>query len=236
MTSNADIDAMSADDFYKEFRSIWRGKEIKLTNEVSAFSSGRGRCTMMVISGQHGTERSGPISLLNWAKWLSSRKINGKIIVVPIINCLAWNRRERAPRRLNANRIWHESKCHRAPQVKQVMKMLKKHMPLIWLDLHEDSTIKDNLHYIFRNKDCEWGKELQRAAEVSVHKGVTSKHDGQTSESYAHQLGVNKSFTTESCPYLHLDERVEFQQKVIDYCFRWANNKDNWKESVEDAL
>lgn len=226
--SNADIDALSAEDFYREFRSIWRGREVKLTEGTSMFIRGKGRVTIFAISGQHGPERSGPIALLNWAKWLSNHKINGKIIIVPIINCLGWDRRERSPKRLNCNRVWHDSKSHRAPQIKKLMRIARKEMPLIWLDLHEDSVIQDNMHYIFRNKDCDFGKELQKAVGVSVHKGVTSKHDQETSESFAHSIGINRSFTTESCPYLHLDERIDFQKKVIDYCFNWANKKENW--------
>ena len=66
------------------------------------------------------------------------------------MNPLAWDRRERSPKRLNMNRIWNNSKSHRAIQVKKVMKLLKRKMPLIYLDLHADSTIKDNQNYIFR--------------------------------------------------------------------------------------
>jgi len=82
--SNADLDALSAKDFYKEFRLIWKGKETKLTEDVSMFSLGRGRCTLMIISAIHGNERGGAQAIYKFAKWLNNHKINGKIIVHPV--------------------------------------------------------------------------------------------------------------------------------------------------------
>lgn len=228
--SNADLDALNCSDFLKEFRSIWRGKEIKLTEETSLFSIGRGKCTMILISGSHGTERSGPIALYNFAKWLSDHKINGKIYIVPILNPLAWNRKERAPNRLNTNRIWNEIKCKRALQIKKIMKLLKKEKPLIFGDFHEDDTIKDEKPYIFRFHDSEFAKKLQIEMNTSPRKGISRKHDGQTSESYAHSIGIIDSFTSESYPYAHIDDRVQFQHDIMRFCFKWANNKTNWAQ------
>lgn len=227
--SNADIDALSAEDLYKEFRLIWRGTETILTDEVSMFTRGRGKCTMIIISGAHGTERAGPIALLRWAKKLADLKVNGKICVIPIMHPRAWDLRLRSPGRLNMNRVWNESKCHRAIQVKKVMRLLRTQAPSIFLDFHGDDEIKDDQPYIFRASDCLWGKELQRAVGVSTLKGISRKLDYQTSESYAYSLGINKSFTVETCPFHHIDQQVEFDLGVLDYCFRFANNKENWR-------
>lgn len=226
--TNADIDALSAEDFYIQFRSIWKGKEVPLTEDVSMFTRGKGKITLFVISGIHGEERSGPISLFNWAKKIADRKIKGKVVVVPLMNPTAWNMRRRAVGNKNLNFVWNEKRAPKFPQVKKVMRLLEKEKAVIFLDLHEDSSAEDGLHYICRHLTSRWGLQFQKDVGVSPRRGIWKKHDYQTAESFAHALGIEKSFTVETSPYHHIDDRADFHLSAIEYCFKFANNKENW--------
>jgi predicted deacylase len=224
----SNLENLSCKNFLKEFRKIWKGSEIKLNKKVSMFCRGRGKCTMIVISGIHGEERAGPVAIFCWAKRLAKMAINGRICVVPIMHPLAWDLRIRKPNNLNLNSIWNKQKCVRASQVKKMMKIIKRQQPLIYLDLHEDTSISDEHHYIWRAKDCIWGKQLQKKLKISTKKGLWKKHDYETSESFAHSVGINRSFTVESDPHKSLKERINFHQLVLKEAFIFSNNKKNW--------
>lgn len=226
MLSNPDLDALSSEAFLSEFRNVWKGSEIKLTDDVSLFVRGKGKCTLFIISGVHGEERGSVVSLFNWAKKLSSLKVSGKICVIPIINPKAWDLRRRSVGNQNLNFVWNEKRSVKHPQVQKVMKMLRKDPPLIMLDLHEDPDWPR--HYICRRTDNKWGLQFQKDMATSTRCGLWKKYDNQTAESFSHSIGIEKSFTIESSMRHHIDDRVDFHLKCIQYCFEFANNKENW--------
>lgn len=228
MLSNPDLDALSSEDFLSQFRLVWKGTEIKLTDDVSVFKRGKGKCTLFIIAGIHGEERASVVSLYNWAKKLANLKVHGKICVIPIINPKAWGLRRRSTGNQNLNFVWNDKRAVKHPQIQKVMKMLRKNPPVVFLDLHEDGGQLGGEHYICRNKGCSWGLQMQKDLAVSKRMGIWTKHDYQTAESFVHSLGVDKSFTVETSPYHHIDDRCTFHQSVIEYCFEFANNKENW--------
>lgn len=224
--TNADIDALSSEDFYKEFRSIWKGTEIKLTDEVSMFSRGKGQVSLFVISSIHGEERAGIIALYRFAQKLTNLKFKGKICLIPIINSKAWNLRRRSVSNQNLNFVWNDKRAIKHPQIKKTMQILKKNPPLFFLDLHEDPNWPK--HYICRHVESKWGLHMQKSLLVSTRSGTWKKHDNQSAESYVHSLGVENSFTVESSMINHhIDERVEFHLQCLNFCLKATQNEKN---------
>jgi hypothetical protein len=182
---------------------------------------GRGPGKVAIISGIHGEERSGPVSLLTWLEGnkrgsLIPKKVS--LLVCPLVGHDAWNNKTRLENgRMNLNSVWAKE---RAPgYIHELKREIKNFDPSVFVDIHEDCTIKDKEPYLFRNKRVKGMiRGLQVALGVSRKKGLWESPEYKgTSETFVFDLGCKETTTLETPQTKPIKSRVGFDLAAIKW-------------------
>lgn len=193
----------------------------RLSDGRSVYQLGKGPVKISIISGIHGEERAGPVSLLAWLELTKKGYLipeHVTLLVCPLVGHEAWNNRRRHESgKTNLNSVWARE---RAPKyIHELKKELRRFKSQVFLDIHEDSTIRDNEPYIFRHQMIR-GKilELQGALGVSPRKGLwkSPKYRG-TSETFVYDTGCFETSTLETPQTKSLRSRVGFDLAAIKW-------------------
>lgn len=193
----------------------------RLSDGRSVYQLGKGPVKISVISGIHGEERSGPVALLAWLELTKKGYLipgHVTLLVCPLVGHEAWNHRRRHEKgKMNLNSVW----ARQSPPkyIHELKKELRRFKSKVFLDIHEDSTIRDNEPYIFRHQMVR-GKilDLQGALGVSPRKGLwkSPKYRG-TSETFVYDTGCFETSTLETPQTKSLRSRVGFDLAAIKW-------------------
>jgi hypothetical protein len=218
------IDNLLAEDYMIRFDQAakkHRFKVKRLSDGRSAYQLGKGPVKLSIISGIHGEERAGPVSLLAWLELTKKGCLipgHVTLLICPLVGHEAWNHRRRHEKgKMNLNSVWERE---RAPEyIHELKKVLARFKSTVFLDIHEDSMIKDNEPYIFRHQKIR-GKilELQGALGVSSRKGLwkSPKYKG-ASETFVFDAGCKETSTLETPQTKPLRSRVGFDLAAIKW-------------------
>lgn len=192
------------------------------------YTLGKGPRKISMISGIHGEERSGPVVLLSWLESTKRRKLIPKdvsLMICPLVGHDAWNNNFRFENgKTNLNSVWAKEK---APKyIHDLKRQLRLFKPGVFVDFHEDVTIKDKEPYIFRNGNLSGlVKNLQVYLGVSSKKGLwyPPQYKG-TSETFVFENGCLETTTVETPQTMPLRHRVGFNLTLIKWLLE---NHDN---------
>jgi len=221
------INSLSADKYMERFHKAAKRHGFRarlLDSGRVVYYLGKGPAKVAIISGIHGEERSGPVALLAWLESTKRRNLipkNVSLLVCPIIGHEAWNNKRRFESgRMNLNCVWNKE---RAPKyIHELKNELENFQPQIFVDIHEDSTIKDKEPYLFRNKKVKGlVKSLQIALWVPRKKGLWQYPEYKgTSETFACELGCGETTTLETPQTKSLRSRVGFDLAAIKWILK----------------
>ena len=189
----------------------------ELSNGACVYTGGEGP-RVAILSGLHGEERAGPIAAL---QFLSGKQMPPgiQLWVCPLMSSEVWEKRERDIDGTNYNRVWNAD----APAiVVEAMKSLEAFDPLVFIDLHEDSTIEDGRPYIHHRAGT-WGPEL--AGVLDVVGEPWSALDNETAESFAQSISCERTATIETAQTEDLADRVRFQRLAISSVINLARKE-----------
>lgn len=168
-----------------------------------------------IISGIHGDERSGPLSILRllesegFEDYLLSMKVNLRI--APLVNDHGWDNDTREWMGIDLNRSFS------CPN--QLLHELKNWIlakpSMAFVDLHEDSDVE--YPYIFQlNEDT---SSLTRYVASELHATLEpwdySDEWSGSSEVFARKNGIHHCITTEAPPIWSLEDRIQWNTRAI---------------------
>jgi len=221
------INKLTHEDYMKRF-SLAAEKHnfssVDLGSSRKVFYLGNGAIRLALISGIHGEERAGPISLLKFLERTKAGKLipsNVSLLISPLLGFDAWDKQSRENEEINLNEAW--SKKAAPDYIHQLKIELENFKPDLFFDFHEDSTIEDEEPYLFRrkaNKNIIF--ELQDALDVCRKKGIWRKsveYPG-SSESFAHSIGCPETTTVETPQTQPLRNRVGFDLAILDWVMK----------------
>ena len=195
-----------------------------LDDDRFVYCLGHGPSKIAIISGIHGEERSGPISLLTWLEGSKRGSLipkNVSLLICPLVGHDAWNKRTRLENaKTNLNSVWSRE---RAPRyIHELKRQIKNFNPSIFVDIHEDSTIKDKEPYIFRNLKVKGVvRSLQAALGVSKKKGLWESPEYKgTSETFVFDIGCKETTTLETPQTKPIESRVGFDLAAIKWILK----------------
>jgi predicted deacylase len=233
------INNLSAESFMKRFDKAAKKhgfKTKRMRFGRSVYTLGKGPERVLFNSGIHGEERAGPIALLTWLERTDKGQLiseNFSLMISPLVGHDAWNnKRRKENNKINLNSVWvskNEKKERfqhasvRPPKyVTDIRKAMIKFDPTFFLDFHEDTTIKDNEPYLWRNfKNRGAIYDLQEAVGVSRKKGGWAIEDANktTAEIFVYELGCEQTSTVETPQTKSLKYRVAFDLAIIHWTF-----------------
>jgi len=241
------INNLSAESFMKRFDKAakvhgFRAKRMRFGRSV--YFLGKGPQKVLFNAGIHGEERAGPIALLTWLENTPKGALISKdfsLMISPLVGHDAWNNKQRKENnKINLNSVWiskNETKSRfkfakvRPPKyVTDIRKEIIKFNPTFFLDFHEDTTIKDNEPYLFRNQKNRGAiYNLQEAVGVSRKKGVWQLEDANktTAETFVYELGCEQTSTVETPQTKPLKFRVAFDLAIIGWTFKNLVKQEN---------
>jgi len=161
-----------------------------------------------IISGLHGDERSGPLSLLEFLKQDNLQDL----IIFPLVNDIGWSNNQRDWNHINLNRSFG---LETAPDfIKEICKIQPKYI----IDLHEDS--ETDYPFIFQ-----YIQDSPDLLEPLIHKFDLEMEiwsDGEiwpgSTDTYFRSKGIY-CVTLEVPPTIwSLEKRTIFQVEVLNFC------------------
>ena len=163
----------------------------RLSNDAVVVRGGKG-VRVVIVSGLHGDEKSGPLGILDW---LSKSGFRAKVsfLIIPLINNEGWNKSERLWRGKDLNRAFGQK---RVDFIDELGKILTDFRPELFLDFHEDEK-EDSYFYRLAKKEYPLYYFLKRSLALSERSwGSFEKWKG-SSEVFVRRLGCKKAVTIE---------------------------------------
>lgn len=207
--------------FNKEIKSLNKGDISYLSNEALQIVFNRNNEKQIVlISGLHGDEKSGPIAILEFLKTFDVGDIG--LTIFPLVNNLGWDKNKRKWKGLNLNRCFG---IDTAPKfMRQISKRIKEVHPFL-IDLHED--VGTGNSYIFKHSNDKFSiiDEISHELHCQIEYWDTGTKWIGTSEQFS--LFVGSKFTTTfeaSVEEYSMEERVQWQFKGIKLCFKYLQD------------
>lgn len=214
---------MNFETFYEEFsESTHRlgATESPLSNGAAFYTFGESP-KIGILSGVHGDEKSGPLTLLKWVQEL--KKIKTSFWVCPLLNDQGWDKDTRRWNALDLNRNF--SKRSRVPLLRECYRFFKKNTPKIFLDLHEDSFTRKNYIYHYITEDTTFAEYLSKGKNAGIIWSKPSEWKG-CSENLMQSLGTQYMATIEASPYFKLDNRSKWLDTVLKRTFKFSERLD----------
>lgn len=230
------INNLPADLYMKRFMAAAKkhGFRVKtLSGGRSVFYYGKGPVKLAFLSGIHGEERSGPVSLLTMLETTKKGELFDKkaisLMICPLVGFDAWNNKTRLEnKKINLNCVWTDQYKRRPRYVGEIEKELLRFKPEFYVDFHEDSTITDKEPYMFRHKSNKGVVFLlQKTMGVSRKKGtwVRCADSLGTSEDLMFANGCHETTTIETPQTKPLRFRVGFDLALIGWLFKTLEHK-----------
>lgn len=212
---------------FQEYNKLLQSAVLKLDGTIKILSNGayivnigdkKGK-RLSVISGLHGDEISGPLSILRWLELLSIQKdtIKGKSIwLAPLINNDGWDKGDRYWNDLDLNRAFTSS----PPLfINEIMEELIYLSPTIFMDLHEDSDL--DFPYVFRLPEDNHNLSQRLQKELGARDMIWSFEENWegASEVFMRLQGCHHCVTIEATPSWPLKNRILWNIKALTWCF-----------------
>ena len=202
----------------KEAERLKLGVDVLANKSLHLFSR-TNKPLVCVLSGLHGNERTGPVSILRWLREME--KVTFDCSVFPLVNDLGWDSNARQWKEFDLNRSFNQKT---GPVfMRQMIRILKASPPAVFLDFHDDP-VKD-ASYVFTyvkdpRVDAYVGKTLNMNC-VPWDDAAVWKY---CSEVFVRRLGCSSCVTIEAATKLDFDKRtllnVRIIEKGIEYCSR----------------
>lgn len=197
----------------------------RLDNGASIISVGNGT-PIFLLSGVHGNERSGPIALLrllkktDLKKFCEDKKIHLRIC--PLLNNIGWDNRERMWNGLDLNRSLQPSTS--TPKfIQRLMSELKRELPVLIVDLHEDSETSYPYVFSLTTDTHNLPKELAKylGSKVEYYTPEEGREYDGSSENFTRSLGCELGITNEVPTAWSLERRVSWHLKSLNWLLRY---------------
>ncbi|MEW5851993.1 MAG: hypothetical protein AB2A00_24610 [Myxococcota bacterium] len=190
---------------------------------------------LMLLSGFHGEEPAGPLTLLTFLHHIVGRAtdLGVPLCIYPVVNPYGFDTMKRttvAGEYTNAGFIHDEDPT--GPEVAQLRADMVKFAPQVFLDLHEDDN--EQRTYLYAFGDEKLGARLvERASHFItpahgslshtpsmkvVHGQIRDYHDGSSEDFMGHQPTTLASFASETPTKLELRLRMSVHLAMIDAC------------------
>lgn len=188
---------------------------IPLSNGSFLYKFGKGK-KLFVLSGVHGNERSGPISII---EYFSDREkilnLPIEFLVCPILDTKGWDEDTRDYGDTNLNRSFNAQ----GPQfMKELMFSLKQEGPSYFLDIHEDidKNKKDYL-WIKEGAGTDFNKWVAHETSMNLEywDDQQPNWNNASSEEFIRSVGCDDAITSEVYALRSFDERVQKNIEVI---------------------
>jgi predicted deacylase len=185
----------------------------------------------MITAGIHGNERASVVAakkLLRLLEIESLRIHKGTLIIVPIVNQIAYNKRIRGVPDLNRTFLLNIKKQARHPLSAALFRLALDFQPDWYIDLHEANGLsqKDSRvlgQTLITNPGSNAVPAVKRVINL-INRSIAQKSQlfmmrlyslpgsGRTA---AQRLLKSKSITVETCWSLPISSRVQFQSKIL---------------------
>ena len=218
---------ISAEKLIADFTREALGLNARITNinNGSLIATTGNSPRFAVMSGVHGDERSGPLAIVEWVKENKKKIKQGKFEFwfMPLLNIRGWNENKRNSGLYNPNREFFKST--KLTFLKPVMDSLAEKAPLVFIDLHEDSTEKEPYFWKFKEEKPRLADYLASGFNVETYPWEWDYYrNGKiSSDEFVRKLGCNETVTTEIHPDEPLEKRIKFQMRCIDLGLDYAN-------------
>ncbi len=188
---------------------------IKLSNGARIYTYGKPN--LFLLGGVHGEERASAMALMHT---LSDNLKN--VWILPCLNKQGYEELNRLCGKKNLNEEFEEDTT--LPFMHELMNILKENKPKIFVDMHEDVDASNAYiwTHFFNEKKIE---KKVRAYCKANDIGLTYQPDVDeyyystkgTSQSFAHEIGVPSSYTTETMQYAPFDKRLKQNREYINF-------------------
>ena len=191
---------------------------ITLSNGAQIYNFGKPN--LFLMSGVHGEERSGPIALLNLLK-RNRGKLNN-IWILPCLNVKGYEEINRLCNGVNIQDVFYEDSS--LDFVNQLISILQKNVPFIFVDLHEDCESENN--YIWSHWDNYTNNPMieQQIQSFCIKNDYgltyapnTKSMSNGTTETFMRDLGVHSAYTCEARMYESINKRIETQENYVKF-------------------
>jgi predicted deacylase len=194
-----------------------------LSNGSCVFKFGKGK-KLFILSGVHGDERSGPLSILKYFSNLKKfQELPIEFLICPLLNTSGWDKNSRYHGKIDLNRSFH----NKAPKfVTELMILLQKERPAFFLDMHEDIDEKVKYYlWVKRGKKPAFVDHIVRNTDMdSVYwHGNQKDWAFASSEDYIRSLGCYNTVTAEAYAYDDMGSRIKKNISVIDSAVEYVS-------------
>ena len=180
----------------------------------------RGPC-LAIISGLHGDERSGPLALLEWACRKDGPLCpeDKQVWLLPLLNDQGWDKQERKWQEVDLNRSFLPGGEGTPVFVQEVMNEWSHRPPVMFLDIHEDSTKPDE-PYLYWYKEETHDLALRLAEHLQAKSEPWDDFDywRGSDEVYLRSLGCQQCITIESPAGWSMEERIKWNLSAVKWC------------------
>ena len=182
---------------------------IVLTNGAKIYQYGRPKKFLM--SGVHGEERAGVMTLI------SIIKDNLKDVwVLPCLNMQGHKELNRFCNGKNLNDEFREDTT--IDFMRELMEVIRNNKPDLFIDLHEDT--EEDCNYIWSNFKNKMNNEVElfcKRKDYGYFCYPDSGYYKYSSESWARSIGIPSAYTTESFQYQPLQDRLKVNKGFVEF-------------------
>jgi len=175
---------------------------------------GIGPC-FAIMSGLHGDEGSGPLSILEWLEALPvETPLRHQFWIAPLVNDDGWDQGKREWQNLDLNRSFNGA----APDfLATIMMDLEIARPDLFLDLHEDSYYEGPYLFQFTGDTHPLVTQLASNLDFETEPWSDLAAWETASETYVRRLGCDYTVTIEVPPVWPLEKRIQKNIQVITW-------------------